>query len=74
MTDDVTGSGTAQPEHNGSDFLGPTGPTDGHAAGRLLIDLLVPLEEICVSINPGFTAFTRMPFFTDSSAAVRVRP
>src|SRR3954449_9298780 len=28
----------------------------------------------CVSMSPGFTAFTRMPCFTYSSAAVRVRP
>src|SRR6266699_3180651 len=35
---------------------------------------LTTSRAICVSIRPGFTALTRIPRLTYSSAAVRVRP
>src|SRR5947209_8330068 len=77
MPDDVARCRAAQPEHGRRDLLGPPRPADGTCFAVSAYTRSSPLNTsrpTCVSIRPGLIAFTRMPCFTYSSAAVRVRP
>src|SRR5207244_6768296 len=50
VTHDVTGSWTAQPQHNGRDFLWPTSASDGNALRSFGIHLLVSFEDIVTDL------------------------
>ena len=51
MTHDVTRSLTAQPQHNGRDFLWPASAPDGNALRSFGIHLLVSFEDIVTDLG-----------------------